>query len=1623
MPQDDPVAAYLRKYGARQAAPAADPVSSYLQKYGSVAMPDTGVGASGRDATLQASPPGPDGVDPNDPAQVDSFLNARAQQARNAPPTTAKLNLNKLSPEHRRRAAFAQEPSTLSQVGVGLKRTGNSVLDFARQALRTSAQGYGAAEQYVMGGPEERSALAAEASPRRPGGLAERATGLLRGAITAPFEAGAGLGEVIRHPGEDWSTADITERAANVGLFAAPGLMETRGGRAFQRGWNTGDFRPPETPIPAVLPGFTPPPPGARPRPPVPEELTPIEPEPITPRNNPLSHHIDNAIEASKARIKALDEEIAAREAASRAREMDELRQLTDAELARQEHGQTPPEAANANAGMDEHIGRTAPSMLEKERVRERREADRRTQPAMFEGPNKRSKYLTGVPVERRAEAPLSAREGAMPGDTPPLRSIEEVMRSAEELSSQIERESEQGPGATLERPPKGADTRSFAERMREAPPEDPFLRSAGRATEPEPGVLADISTPEARAQAGKAVPPEEPITPEQEALARRIQERFNPARGAPEEPKARTLEDVQADWQAALEESRRTQKKLDMRFGPADEPIEVMGVKIGEPPDVRVPGMRGPTEQPPIPPRPTPIPADLSGLDARLEAERARNAELERQVESIPAAAKQTPAARAAQRARVEQERALARKANVHKERSLKAQLRAAERTLQQYPESDTRPIAAQKRAAALQAQQAAQSRLQEIADLRNRVPPKPRGKGGKTPEGGFLKLGATPATRTPAEAALDRQIGVGQLAAQTSVWRNPKRWVAEKWHQLVQAHVETSHTVGALERQATRAGAKLPLTQRPRIWMKAALDSPKRIAGALYGEGPGYFDDNGAWQQLDSPSLEAIIKPISGDVAQLQAVRRLLIAERAPEYAAQGLESGIPAAAAAEIVDRATPRVVAVATGMRNWLNATIEGAIKAGGLSRALFDAWQEKSPHYVSYEVAFPEEGGVPRGGTSVRGGVRPPAHLAKGSPLPKVDPFETIPDYGARWIRYTDLYRAVRSTLDLLTEQREKLGDYAVKIGEKALDAVDVVPQIGELLSDRSLRLEGDQVRLYNPKTNTMETWKLAPEVANGLRGLGAREWDFVTELLAAGKSGVQFGVTNNPLFGVANFLRDNTGRATMSGATNVPFERMKGANERYKTMGGGFGISEQSGGALDRLRGAMPGRGKLRSAQRARQRRAANLTGTVNPVVRVLRSFPEALKEMSVPFEEWTRGAEFRSQKAKGLSDLEAYINSQEVLGNFAEHGTAGYMRWLSHVTPFLNPRLQGTRAFLEAAKNRPVSTAVKAALTITVPTLIAYALNYDDDEIQELRTGPGGYNSMFLRDPRYYLHKAGVGPEEWANENTILKFPKPFLPGAIASTAVEHALDTQRGIDEHGLRRALSDLGNEMWQSSVNPVLGVPYALSTNKALGTGVPIVPEEQQGRVPEAQIGRHPNFSLGALSQALPTGMRFSPAKAHYGLAQFGGTAGRELPNLMDVLTQADKLPASRGFADVPFVSRFFARYPTSAVGSVRDVYDESRAPIAALTTLRQFASKGDAAGVLRTLDDYKDVLGTGARDEAFTQALSQLSDLAERFEYAQGMSRAERASQRDAMLRLSIQLAKSFHGQMHPPKAP
>jgi hypothetical protein len=167
-----------------------------------------------------------------------------------------------------------------------------------------------------------------------------------------------------------------------------------------------------------------------------------------------------------------------------------------------------------------------------------------------------------------------------------------------------------------------------------------------------------------------------------------------------------------------------------------------------------------------------------------------------------------------------------------------------------------------------------------------------------------------------------------------------------------------------------------------------------------------------------------------------------------------------------------------------------------------------------------------------------------------------------------------------------------------------------------------------------------------------------------------------------------------------------------------------------------------------------------------------------SLQKITEKMELSTRIAEFDRARKAGKSDLEAANAAKDVTLNFSRAGFRG--RFVNRLVPFFNAQLQDVDKFAREHDPRNIKNAAKVALRgtlyLTLPSIMAWWMGKDDEEIQKLPD----WRKTFFWNVRV------------ADE--IMSVPKPFLLGQVYGTSVERALDYMHGKDPNALRKWMMD-------------------------------------------------------------------------------------------------------------------------------------------------------------------------------------------------------------------------------------
>ena len=371
-----------------------------------------------------------------------------------------------------------------------------------------------------------------------------------------------------------------------------------------------------------------------------------------------------------------------------------------------------------------------------------------------------------------------------------------------------------------------------------------------------------------------------------------------------------------------------------------------------------------------------------------------------------------------------------------------------------------------------------------------------------------------------------------------------------------------------------------------------------------------------------------------------------------------------------------------------------------------------------------------------------------------------------------------------------------------------------------------------------------------PLLWESIQSVGPKAGNLALSILGGFANILRTGVTLTPTFQAKNFIRDTFNAYTLSKGKRIPaVDAIKALTERlyndehyweYMANGGGFAsMADAEGINRDRI--------------------------LDNPKA-IMRHLQQGLSA----FEYANRIAEFKSLRKKGWSKRDAALAGREISTDFAMRGGAEFLRWFTVSVPFLNARLQGLYrnarelARLEKGRAKFVgatasSYALRSLLAITIPSLMLYMWNREDDRYKAIPD--------WIKDLNWIMF-TGEGEDDY------VMIPKPFETGMLWGTVPERAM-------EYYYERDQKELGDAMlWMiMQTFDMNAVPQAykvwddLEKNKNF-TGAPIIPEYLEDVEPMEQYRAYTSDAMIALGRKL----NISPIKAEYIVRGHLGTLG-------------------------------------------------------------------------------------------------------------------------------------------------
>lgn len=614
--------------------------------------------------------------------------------------------------------------------------------------------------------------------------------------------------------------------------------------------------------------------------------------------------------------------------------------------------------------------------------------------------------------------------------------------------------------------------------------------------------------------------------------------------------------------------------------------------------------------------------------------------------------------------------------------------------------------------------------------------------------------------------------------------------------------------------------------------------------------------------------------------------------------------------------------------------WENLTYNTAIvvHAGlkNLAKRQLFAQIQQSPLGQRYAVKIPTDThAVPVAMQQVENVLRQMVNEAKTRAM---DPNATVADR----LHYAQVAQA----LDVLTGQTNAAGGAALdEIQQQATFFTQGHPPS---IPDKDSILVGGK-RVWYQIGDPM-LWDMLVEL-NVYKPLSVAE-----QILGFAKRTLTRGVTMSPEFQIANILRDTFAAFTLSKAGQIPvvdavraMRDIWSESDAYVSFlanGGGFGnaLSNETKGVRLRL-------------QRLDRHHLIDLPSKML----------DFWDKWGQSFELATRLAEYKRDVAAGYTAREAAYQGREVSSDFAMRGKSELVRLAITSLPFFGARVQGLykleRELFEKrgrqswTGERALIFATRALVGITLPSLLLYWINGDDEDYKSL---PEETRNLFWAvkwwgsDALPATEYSGyAGPTYKTKDAVYILIPKPFEVGALFSTIPERIWQSltekhPKALIDAAMFTIVNTFQVDPVPQLVKPAVDVFY----RNRYWTGAPIVPFSLQNVEPSEQYRPWTAPSMVAMGERF----NVSPLKLEALVNGYLGTMGQYSIMAADALVSGEGATGdepSKRLSQYPVFRRFLREQPYSRTAYETRFYELADEVTITVNTMAKMRREGRA----------------------------------------------------------------------------
>lgn len=560
-----------------------------------------------------------------------------------------------------------------------------------------------------------------------------------------------------------------------------------------------------------------------------------------------------------------------------------------------------------------------------------------------------------------------------------------------------------------------------------------------------------------------------------------------------------------------------------------------------------------------------------------------------------------------------------------------------------------------------------------------------------------------------------------------------------------------------------------------------------------------------------------------------------------------------------------------------------------VKEGMLTAKAYHTMRKMYPHYIPFFRDMSDAGMQ----SFLSGGkgfidVSSPVKRFKGSTRDIIDPLESI-------VKNTfQFYNAV---------ERNHVGRTFAKLADK-----NGVGQIVERVNGNKAATDNTFNVWENGEKVTYET---TPELIQTMRMLDKDQSNMVAKILSYPANWLRAGATLSPEFILRNPVRDMIGASIYSKHGFIPVvDTFKGLSLFLK-KGELYWDYMKSGAAHAAM--VSLDRDYLGGQLRDIMSRESKATKLIKNPIEVLRAMSEAT-EMATRLAEFDNarkgytgvGNRLFGKDRKPLTAREAALESRDITLDFSRRGS--HTKKANQVIAFFNATIQGADKMARAFKEDPRGMTVKTMLYITLPSVLLWYMNKDDERYQEL--------------PQWEKDTFWIIP----GKENMYRVPKPFEAGVLFGTSFERMLqyfddakNNRKGVGFKGFGdRVIDSLAPSFMPTAMIPVVEA----MTNYSLFRQRDIIPQSQENLPARLQYGAN----TSELAKFVGDKINVSPYIVDNTIRGYGGgLAGLGLSGI-DAATGAKENNASKKWYEAPGL-RGFTAAPYQSSNSVQRVYDD------------------------------------------------------------------------------------------------